>query len=189
MMNDATSTAAPTRFSPNLSINVWVIAWAAPTGSNRREVHFTLIDDVAAMDRFRNDLMKALADLDRAGGIPEAYARFGGYARAWEARRVDTLFRNAPHFLVATAPASIGSGVADCVIALTTFDLLAQASGLGTVWDGLARTVLEVLLPGLKARLGIPDDHVVGHAIAFGLPAIRYARTAQRGKPPVNRVA
>lgn len=164
------------------------VAWAAPTGSNRREVAFTLIDDVTVMERFRTDLMTALVELDRAGGIPESHARFGAMARAWDENRTDTLFRNATHFLVATAPADVPSGLTDCVIALTTFDLLAQASGLGTVWDGLAKAVLNDLLPAFKTRLGIPEDHALGHAIAFGVPAIHYARTVQRGKPPVNRV-
>ncbi len=132
--------------------------------------------------------MAALGRRVRDGGLPEPQRRFAGYVRAWEERRVDTLFRNAPHLLVATAPADAPSGPADCVIALSAFDLLAQASGIGTVWDGLAKTAIDVLVPEFRKVLGVPDDHIIGHIIAFGLPAVRYARTAQRGKPPVHRV-
>jgi nitroreductase/Pyruvate/2-oxoacid:ferredoxin oxidoreductase delta subunit len=164
------------------------VSWSAPTGSNRRQVHYTLIDDVDVMDRFRQDLLAALLELDRKGAIPAEYSQFGAMARAWAANHTDILFRDATHLLITTVPPGVPSGMFDCLAALTTFDLLAQAGGLGTVWSGLLRMVLEGLLPEFKTRLGIPSDHQIGHMIAFGVPAVHYARTVQRGKPPVNRV-
>jgi hypothetical protein len=58
---------------------------------------------------------------------------------------------------------------------------------LGTVWDGMFMMALSVM-PGLAARIGIPGDHIVGYAMAFGEPAVEYHRTVQRGKAVVNVV-
>ena len=65
---------------------------------------------------------------------------------------------------------------------------LAQASGIGAVWCGLVKFVISDLLPELRGHLGIPDDHVVGYAMAFGYPAVQYARTVQRGPADVHWV-
>lgn len=65
------------------------------------------------------------------------------------------------------------------MIALTTFELYAQTLGVGTVWDGLAKWIISEILPEFKTRLGIPEDHVIGYAMAFGKPAVNYTRTAQ----------
>jgi hypothetical protein len=44
------------------------------------------------------------------------------------------------------------------------------------------------LIPGLAARLGIPEDHSIGYAMIFGEPAVEYHRTVQRGPASVNVV-
>jgi len=164
------------------------VSWAAPTGSNQRRVHYILIDDKDVMERIKAEFMEALGRASDEGRIPDGLARFGKFVHAWRSRGVDSLFRGAKHLLIATTPKDVSSGPFDSLIALTTFELLAQANGLGTVWDGLAKAALELLIPEFKARLGVPEDHVIGHIIAFGVPAARYARTVQRGRPPVARV-
>ena len=75
----------------------------------------------------------------------------------------------------------------DTLIALTTFQMIAHAHGLGTVWDGLFMMALS-LCPDLAARLGIPEQHLVGYAMAFGRPAVEYHRNVQRAPAQVNVV-
>jgi hypothetical protein len=64
---------------------------------------------------------------------------------------------------------------------------MAHARGVGTVWDGMFMMALAVC-PGLAARLGIPENYIVGSAMAFGEPAVEYHRTVQRGPASVNVV-
>jgi hypothetical protein len=64
---------------------------------------------------------------------------------------------------------------------------MAHARGVGTVWDGMVMMALAVW-PGFATRLGIPADHMVGYAMAFGEPAVEYHRTVQRGPARVNIV-
>jgi nitroreductase len=67
------------------------------------------------------------------------------------------------------------------------FELYAQAHGVGTVWDGLAKWAINELVPESRQRLGTPDDHQIGYCMAFGKPAVRYARTVQHRPALINR--
>ncbi|MBI5074488.1 MAG: nitroreductase family protein [Nitrospirae bacterium] len=107
--------------------------------------------------------------------------------KGWQEEGKDIIFRGAPHLLLTSAPRNSPCPVQDTHIALTTFQLMAHARGVETVWDGLFMMVLS-LLPHLSGRLDIPDDHMLGYAMAFGEPAVDYHRTVQRGPVQVNVV-
>ena len=106
---------------------------------------------------------------------------------AWLEKGTQILFRGAPHLLITSAPADAPCPVQDTHIALTTFQLLAHAHGIGTVWDGICMMALGVC-PEVVGKLGIPENHTLGYAIAFGEPAVEYQRTVQRGPALVNVV-
>ena len=148
----------------------------APTGKNARRVLFTVIDNREAMDKFRAKAMELLARRLRDG---EPFARmedFAGHLKVWETKKADSIFRGAPHLLVASAPKDCPTPEADCLIALSYFELLAQAHGVGTVWAGVGKWMMTLVVPELRAVLGIPDDHVIGYAMAFGKPQVTYTR-------------
>ena len=65
--------------------------------------------------------------------------------------KADIIFRGAPHALIVSAPPDAPCPAEDVVLALATFDLLAQSARLGTVWWGLLKMVLEVL-PAFRGR-------------------------------------
>ena len=123
------------------------------------------------------------------GSFPPGMEFYANFIKMWEEEQVDFLFRGAPHFLIASAPKNVATPVEDCLIALSYFELFAQTLGVGTVWDGLAKWTINDLLPEFRHRLGIPDDHVIGYAMAFGRPAVQYARTTQHGPAQIHRVA
>jgi nitroreductase/NAD-dependent dihydropyrimidine dehydrogenase PreA subunit len=164
------------------------VAWHAPTGTNSRQVRFTVLDDHEKVTRLRDEVMEGLIRLDREGAIPASRAWFSRFIKIWEKHRVDLIFRDAPHLLIASAPNSVSSPKEDCLIALTTFELYAQACGVGTLWNGLATWAIDQLLPEMRQRLEIPGDHQFGYAMTFGKPAVRYARTVQHGSAIVHRV-
>ena len=173
---------------PTLIRHLLEVASHAPTAVNRRPVHFTVVDDPQAMDRLRETATaKALAHL-HAGTIPPGLERIGDYLKQCSDGR-DVIFRGAPHLLVASAPEDALSPMADCHIAMSYFDLLASAHGLGTVWDGIARAIITGVVPELRGLLGIPEGHMVACAMAFGLPAVRYHRTVQRLGAVIRRAA
>lgn len=159
----------------------------APTGMNSQQVLLTVIDDPKVMDRFRQTTYQELKKVVEAKKLPESMDFFAEYVPAFEAGN-DIMFRGAPHMLVTSSPQNAPSGETDSIIALTYFELLAQAQGLGTVWSGLVKWASALILPDIQARLGIPSDHRIGYFMVFGKPAMIYHRTVQRGPVKVNRV-
>lgn len=173
---------------PELMQRLLEVAWHAPTGVNSRQVRFTVVDDREKLAKLRDEVMAGLARLVREGALPDGLAFFADFVQLWEEKGVDTLFRGAPHFLVASTPNDLPSPLPDCLIAMSYFELFAQANGVGTVWDGLAKWAINDLLPETRQTLGIPDNHLIGYAMAFGKPAVHYARTVQHGPAIIHRM-
>jgi nitroreductase/NAD-dependent dihydropyrimidine dehydrogenase PreA subunit len=174
--------------APRVIDELLEIARHGPTGVNAQQVLFTVVAERKVTEAFREEIYDRLAAVvDRESG--EYMMRF--LSRAVKVRREsgqDVILRNAPHMVLTSAPSRVPTPVQDCLIALTTFDLMAQAMGLGTVWNGMLYWVVNDLLPDLKARLSIPEDHVLGYAMSFGRPAVHYLRTVRRGPARLNRV-
>ena len=165
------------------------VAWQAPTGVNARGVLFTVVDDKDVMNRLRIAIMDRLAELVRDDKLPEHLEFFAGFVTLWEEKGIDTLFRGAPHAVIASAPKECPCPEQDCLIALSYFELFAQSMGLGTVWDGLARWAFTDLMPEFSGKLGIPEDHTLGYVMAFGKPAVEYHRTVPMRPAAINRVS
>lgn len=152
------------------------IVASAPTGANARDRRFTAILDTEVLAQFRKRLAETMvAGADR---VPEDMSWFTDMARNWLAGGRDELFRNAPHLLVVTAGPNAATPQPDCMIALSYFDLLAQANGVGTVWCGLVETAMR-FFPECRDWLGIPDDHCIGYAMLFGPDGTHYPRVTQ----------
>lgn len=164
------------------------VACNAPSGMNMRQVNFTLIDGKEQVDRIRNEVMDGLAELVLKDALPAGMEFYKHFVKAWQEKKIDIIFRNAPYLVIATAPKSAVSGETDCIIALSYFELYAQSMGIGTLWNGLAKWALFDLVPVMRKTLGIPDDHIIGYAMTFGTPAVHFARTVQHGSATLHRI-
>jgi nitroreductase/NAD-dependent dihydropyrimidine dehydrogenase PreA subunit len=164
------------------------VACYAPTGRNTMQVRFTVVNDREKLIEIRNEIMEKLVKISGENGFPAGMEFFINFVRQWEEDGTDFVFRGAPHFLIASAPHAIPTPVEDCVIALTTFDLYAQTLGVATVWDGIAKYIITDILPEFKTRLGIPEDHLIGYAMAFGKPDVHYSRTTQHEPAGIHMV-
>ena len=164
------------------------VACHAASGMNMRQVRFTVVDDRSKLVQLRDELMAGLSRKLREGSFPAGLEFVANFVKMWEEEGIDFLFRGAPHLLVASAPKQVVTPAEDCLIALANFELFAQSQGVGTLWDGLAKLAINDLLPEFRSRLGIPDDHLIGYAMAFGWPAVQYARSAQHGPAQIHRM-
>lgn len=178
----------PEDLEPELIARLLNVVSYAPTGKNMREVRFTVIDERKKLAQFREKFMAGFGRLLRETKFSENMKFAVPLVYMWEKKRLDLVFRDAPHLLIASAPKTTVAPQPDCLIALTTFDLFAQTLGVGTLWCGLVTFAINNLLPELRAELGIPEDHIVGYAMAFGRPAVSYARTTQRAPFALHRV-
>jgi nitroreductase len=77
--------------------------------------------------------------------------------------------------IVASTPKKAPCREADPWIALSYFDLLAQANGLGTCWSGFAVHAFKGMR-GIRKVLNMPRGYEVGAVLLFGVPAVEYAR-------------
>ncbi|MBF0386853.1 MAG: nitroreductase family protein [Candidatus Omnitrophica bacterium] len=164
------------------------VAWHAPSAKNDRKITFTVIDKKEKLAEFRERVIADLARLAEAKRLPPGREVFGYFAQLWKQKKIDVIFRGAPHLLIASAPKTAVAPLPDCFIALSYFDLFAQSLGVGTLWCGLAKWMIDDILPETKEFLGIPGDHVIGYCMVFGRPSVKFARTAQRGSANVHIV-
>jgi nitroreductase len=165
------------------------VAWHAPTGINSRQVRFTVVDGREKLAKLRDMVMTGLGRLVNGNALPEGMEFYADFVRMWEEKNIDIIFRGAPHLLIASVPQNVVSPLQDCMIALSYFELFAQANGVGTVWNGLAKWAINDLLPETRHYLGIPDDHLIGYVMAFGVPDVHFARTVQHGPANIHRIA
>ncbi len=151
----------------------------APTGENGNSVNFSVVDNIETMHKLRDITYNAILRAGEENRVPENLKFILDFTRLAKNSATDILFRNAPHILIAHAPQDCPSPKEDTLIALSYFELLAVANGLGTLWDGMFKLALEFVVPELKEKFGIPENHLIGYAMVFGKPAIKYARTTQ----------
>lgn len=172
---------------PELIAELVATAAHAPTGVNAQGVVFTVVQDKAFMAELRHETLTRLGDLADAGRLPEGIvAQYLGWAvQVWRTEKKDAIFRGAPHMLLTSTPPGVACPVQDAHIALASFELLASAHGLGTLWDGMFMMALAVC-PEIRETLRIPPDHAIGYALLFGRPAVHYHRPVKRGPAKVN---
>ncbi len=164
------------------------VAAFAPTGHNKNQVLLSVTETKEELNKVRSLVYNAIKKVKEEGTLRPALTMYGNFQSLWEDKGVDILFRNAPHFIVASAPESNPNAVTDCVISMSYFELMANTMGIGTLWDGLAKAVFEHIAPELKEQLGIPADHTIGYMMVFGLPAIKFARSIQSDGLHLNKI-
>lgn len=116
-----------------------------------------------------------VAEFLRGSNIGASYANI---VELWD-QGYDPILRGAPHLVIAHAAADWSWSETDCHIAMTQFELLATADGLGTCWAGFLIRAAE-LYPPLKESLGLPEGHAVCAALMLGLPQYRYRQAPPR---------
>ena len=159
------------------------LAWM-PTGCNDHRLHFTVVRDTARMEWFRREMSKTAKKVVRTGLLRLFYPGFRRYMDEIM-RGDDVVFRNAPYMIVASTPKNAPCREADPWIALSYFDLLAQANGLGTCWGGFAVHAFK-WIRRFRRALKIPQGHTVGAVLLFGPPAVAYARVTRPSPMPVD---
>lgn len=155
------------------------MAWSAPSGGNQHLLQLSVIDDLNEMDIIREKTYSTIADRMRKGTFGDKWllAYLGASPAQWLEN--DVIFRGAPHFVIVSCSKSAITGIPDCFIYLSYLEMLACASGFGTLWCNILYR-LPRLAPELTDLFGIPDDHEIGYAMLLGIPSVHYARGLER---------
>ncbi len=149
----------------------------APTAKNGQSVCWLLVE---GRERTRELAGLTAEWLRTIPGMDDVLA-------AWD-HGMDVVLRDAPLLVVAHAPADGLTPQLDCTIALTTFELLAAADGLGTCWAGYFM-MAAAQHPPVGEALRLPEGHTLCGALMCGLPALSYDNVPTRAAARVSWVA
>ncbi|MBO5959931.1 MAG: nitroreductase family protein [Lentisphaeria bacterium] len=158
-----------------------------PTGVNRRGLYFSVIDDIQVMEEYRCKTYEKICAMKKAGTLPEGQNRLYEQFMAGG----DPVFRTAPHLLIVSVAEDSFCAEADPLIAVSYFELLAHAHGLGTVWFGRWMSMWRTLLPEMIQPMNIPRGYRPGYAILFGYasPKQDFVRTGNPDAVPIATVS
>ena len=148
-----------------------------PTGCNFHKLHFSIIEDIEVMDKFRNLTNNKIKKLFTSRKFSSIINKFSKYKDAF-LNGEDVIFRDCPHMIVVSSPINAPCAPEDAIINLSYFELYAQSLNIGTLWCGFAEICLKVF-PDLCEYLEIPDGYKPMYVMLFGLPDIHYTRTVQ----------
>lgn len=163
-----------------------LVARYAPTASNMQEVEWLVLGDrseirglaAAAIEWLRESLRN---DPPMAARHP----RFPLIVQLWD-RGYDSILRDAPVLVIASAPREATNGLVDVALALSYLDLTASSMGLGTCWAGLLQAAL-LASSTLRDRAGIPTDHGHHYPLMLGYPKVKhYYRLPERRPPKIT---
>ncbi len=160
------------------------IARFAPSGHNRQPVKWLVIynsDEVQRLAGLVADWMRFMLKEEPKMSKEMHMDHVIG---KWEAGS-DIICRNAPHLIIAHAPATERTAPAACTIAMTYLELAAVSFGLGTCWAGFFNAA-ATLWPPLQQSLGLPDGHVGFGAMMVGYPKFQYHRIPLRNEPQIT---
>ncbi len=179
----------PEELAPELIHELVETTAFAPTGHNKNAVLLSVVDNKSDLAKLRTLVYDSIKQAQDEGRLPASQAVLFNLQRLWASKQIDVLFRDAPHLLIASAPKSITTPLIDSSIALSYFELLANSNGIGTLWNGMVKWVIDEINPALARQIGIPEDHVIASVIVFGKPAVKYARAVQSEGLNLNRIS
>ncbi|MBR2562312.1 MAG: nitroreductase family protein [Eubacterium sp.] len=170
-----------------------------PSGANRQSTEFLIIkeqlpeitreclsimgnaareylkQEVKTADPERVDFQLKVPGNDCIGGnLVRDYAeKWIEMEQMYRKEGTDRLFYHAAALVV-----FIGDDLIDAALAASASELMANAEGLGCVYIGFCRFVMNT--PKMRKRLGIPDNKEEICCLALGYPDVQYKRTAPR---------
>ncbi|OPY69659.1 MAG: Nitroreductase family protein [Syntrophorhabdaceae bacterium PtaU1.Bin034] len=163
------------------------VARYAPTAGNSQTVEWLIHTDRSRIRRIAALAIEWVRELvTNDPSVAEARPYLPRLITAWESGH-DSILRDAPVLIVASAPKEAAFGLVDLVLAMSYLDLLAPTMGLGTCWAGLLEGALVTSSP-LREEVGIPGEHPYYYPMMLGYPAMRHHRLPRRKAPKITFV-
>jgi nitroreductase/NAD-dependent dihydropyrimidine dehydrogenase PreA subunit len=156
----------------------------APTGGNGQMVEWLVLTDKKKIREIASITVDWLRELVKDPRVIAVSPYLPRIVTAWDSG-YDSVLRDAPAVVVASAPKEAVNGMVDLTIALTYLDLLAPSMGLGTCWAGLLQGAL-LSSPAIKRTVGIPEGHPHHYPIMLGYPDAKYYRLPERRTPKIT---
>jgi nitroreductase len=164
------------------------IARYAPTGHNSQTVEWLVVDNRDVLRRFAEigaDWMRwTIKNRPKSWELPSLIPHLERMLQRQE-RGENEFLRDAPAIVIAHAKKDDVFAPQSCAIALTYFDLIAYAMGLGCCWLGAFSDAATSFPPMIEA-LALPEGHQPFGSIAVGYSKFSYRRLPLRKYPPIT---
>ncbi len=160
------------------------VARYAPSGHNSQPLAWTVLSDRGEIRRIAEATVSWMRGIVAAGSPLAAALDMKRIVALWD-RGIDCICRDAPHLIVAHAPAGLPSGAHTAAIAMTYLDVAGQPLGVGACWAGFV-FVGAGISPELHAALGLPAGQQCAGIMMAGRPAVSYRRIPARNQPHID---
>ena len=157
------------------------VARYAPTGGNTQLVEWLVLSDKTQINTIAGLTIDWLREVLKDPRLAALSPYLPVIVAAWDAGN-DSVLRNAPVLIAASAPSQAMNGLVDLTLSLSYLDLLAPTMGLGTCWAGLLHGAM-LASPSIKAAVGVPEKHPHHYTMMVGYPKVKHYRLPER-KPP-----
>lgn len=145
-----------------------------PTGRNDHRLNFSVLSG-KSMKEFVKGFYAALQEVVETAQVSEEQIKRIQPLLDAYAKNLDPVFRKAPHMIFVSEPEDAPCADVDPLIALSYFELLANAKGVGTCWCGMAVNLLRDAIPALYPFI-VPPGYKPGYAMLFGYPQSEFFR-------------
>jgi len=155
----------------------------APSGMNQRPIRWTVMtgrEQLQVLSQHVIDWMKICIEHEPQTA---AFLDLASIVRNWPKR--DPL-RGAPHLVVAHGPKSNPMTPGSGPIAMTYFELAAEAHGVGTCWAGYLMMAGRAGYSPLLVALGIPEQDLLVSSMMFGFSKLRFRSIPSRPEPQIT---
>ncbi|KZL89470.1 nitroreductase family protein [Clostridium magnum] len=150
------------------------IAHFAPTASNSQGVSYIIVRDKKILEKSTEIIVKWMED------NIELHWSFPRHINNYRKNGIDSILRDAPHIILATALRDFRNGRENTISALSYIELFAPTLGLGSCWAGLFEFCAFSNYGPLLDLFNIPKDKVITGALMVGYPKYKYKRLVDR---------
>lgn len=159
---------------------IFSILECAPSGHNTRGFQILIVEGrekLAALTDLTCSCFKGMLKEGKLSRFDtEVFKRI---TKAWDDEKIDRIFRTAQQIAVVHCDSHIVPAEPAVQTMLTYFEVLANASGLGTAWAGYFMVAAR-REEAIRRSLGIPQSNVIYGAMMFGYPGCTYDLVPKR---------
>ena len=152
------------------------IAHYAPTASNSQGIAYVIVENKNILEK----ATKVVYEWMEQQLENPSHWSFARHVQTHKETGADTILRNAPHLILATAPKGFKNGRENTISGFTYLELYATAIGLGSCWAGLFEMCAFSDYSPLLQLFNIPEDKVITGAVMVGYPKYKYKELVDR---------
>jgi len=152
------------------------IAHYAPTASNSQCISYIIVENKKILEK----AIKIIYDWMEKQLENSSHWSFPMHVQTYKTTGMDTILRDAPNLILATAPKDFKNGRENTISQLTYAELYATTIGLGSCWAGLFEMCAFSNYLPLLSLFNIPEDRVITGAVMVGYPKYKYKKLVDR---------